>query len=113
MSRYYSPQKRTRARAAAALALIQERPGISTAELASSIGLTSPSVLRVLSILKDEGKIVPGVRSWHPADVRQSDSQGAESPSLEVRLPLAVFNDRAFVIAMLRHTNRRESSDGR
>ena len=55
-------------RAAQALALIQEHPGITVPELAERIGIKQKYFYRLLPPLVKEGEIEKRGRGWHPKD---------------------------------------------
>jgi hypothetical protein len=57
----------TGVRAAQTLELVQERPGITTPELAARMGVQQNYLYRVLPGLQQEGKINKEGRGWHPA----------------------------------------------
>lgn len=54
-------------RAAEALALITEQPGIAIPELAAKIGIKQNYLYRVLPDLRSEGKVEDKGRRWYPA----------------------------------------------
>jgi CRP-like cAMP-binding protein len=53
-------------RAAQALALVQEQPGITIAQLAEKMGISKTYLYRVLPGLQKDGKITNQGRGWHP-----------------------------------------------
>jgi hypothetical protein len=53
-------------RPAEALALIQEKPGITVAELAAEMKINQTYLYRVVPRLKDEGKVAKQGRGWIP-----------------------------------------------
>jgi hypothetical protein len=52
-------------RAAQALELVRERPGITIPELAEAMGIKQNYLYRVMPTLADEGQIVKSGRGWH------------------------------------------------
>ncbi len=52
-------------RAAEALRLVGERPGITIGELAEAMGIQQNYLYRVMPSLADEGKVVKSGRGWH------------------------------------------------
>ena len=52
-------------RAAQALQLVGERPGISIPELADAMGIKQNYLYRVMPGLADEGKVTKSGRGWH------------------------------------------------
>jgi hypothetical protein len=52
-------------RAAQALQLVEERPGISIPELAEAMGIKQNYLYRVMPGLAEEGKVVKSGRGWH------------------------------------------------
>jgi hypothetical protein len=52
-------------RAAQALQLVQERPGITIPELAEAMGIKQNYLYRVMPGLADEGKVTKSGRGWH------------------------------------------------
>jgi len=52
-------------RAAQALALVGERPGITIPELADAMGIKQNYLYRVMPGLADEGKVSKSGRGWH------------------------------------------------
>lgn len=52
-------------RAAQALALITERPGITIPEIAESLGIQQNYLYRVVPGLAEDGKIIKSGRGWH------------------------------------------------
>lgn len=52
-------------RAAQALQLVTERPGITIPELAEAMGIKQNYLYRVMPGLADEGKVVKSGRGWH------------------------------------------------
>jgi hypothetical protein len=52
-------------RAAQALDLVKERPGITIPELAEAMGIQQNYLYRVLPSLAEEGKVVKSGRGWH------------------------------------------------
>ena len=52
-------------RAAEALKLVGERPGITIGELAEAMGIQQNYLYRVMPSLADEGKVVKSGRGWH------------------------------------------------
>lgn len=56
------------ARAAAALTLVQEQPGITISELATKMGIKQNYLYRVLPSLEQANKVVKQGRGWHPAE---------------------------------------------
>jgi hypothetical protein len=55
----------TGTRAAEALKLVQDRPGITIPELAEAMGIKQNYLYRVMPGLADEGKVVKSGRGWH------------------------------------------------
>lgn len=53
-------------RSAQALALIQEQPGITIAEMAGKMGISKTYLYRVLPGLQKDGKVKSEGRGWHP-----------------------------------------------
>jgi hypothetical protein len=60
--------KASGARAAAALALVGERPGITIPELAAEMAIKQNYLYRVLPRLEQEGQVVKQGRGWHPVE---------------------------------------------
>jgi hypothetical protein len=58
-------RKGTGTRAAEALKLVEDRPGITIPELADSMGIKQNYLYRVMPGLADEGKVVKSGRGWH------------------------------------------------
>ena len=58
----------TGTRAAQALQLVGERPGITIPELAEAMGIKQNYLYRVMPGLADEGKVVKSGRGWHLRD---------------------------------------------
>jgi len=52
-------------RAAQALALVGERPGITIPELAEAMGIKQNYLYRVMPGLADDGKVTKSGRGWH------------------------------------------------
>jgi sugar-specific transcriptional regulator TrmB len=52
-------------RAAEALQLVEERPGITIPELAEAMGIKQNYLYRVMPGLADEGKVTKSGRGWH------------------------------------------------
>jgi CRP-like cAMP-binding protein len=52
-------------RAAQALQLVSERPGITIPELASAMGIKQNYLYRVMPGLAEEGKVTKSGRGWH------------------------------------------------
>jgi hypothetical protein len=52
-------------RAAQALQLVQENPGITIPELAQAMGIKQNYLYRVMPGLADEGKVTKSGRGWH------------------------------------------------
>jgi hypothetical protein len=52
-------------RAAQALELVRDRPGITIPELAEAMGIQQNYLYRVLPGLAEEGKVVKSGRGWH------------------------------------------------
>jgi hypothetical protein len=52
-------------RAAEALKLVGERPGITIGELAEAMGIQQNYLYRVMPSLADEGKVAKSGRGWH------------------------------------------------
>jgi hypothetical protein len=52
-------------RAAQALALVGERPGITIPELADAMGIKQNYLYRVMPGLAEEGKVTKSGRGWH------------------------------------------------
>jgi sugar-specific transcriptional regulator TrmB len=55
-------------RAAQALQLVGERPGITIPELAEAMGIKQNYLYRVMPGLADEGKVTKSGRGWHLRD---------------------------------------------
>ena len=55
----------TGTRAAQALKLVEEQPGISIPELASAMGIKQNYLYRVMPGLAEEGKVTKSGRGWH------------------------------------------------
>jgi CRP-like cAMP-binding protein len=55
-------------RAAQALQLVGERPGITIPELADAMGIKQNYLYRVMPGLADEGKVTKSGRGWHLRD---------------------------------------------
>jgi hypothetical protein len=55
----------TGTRAAQALQLVEQRPGITIPELAEAMGIKQNYLYRVMPGLADEGKITKSGRGWH------------------------------------------------
>jgi sugar-specific transcriptional regulator TrmB len=55
----------TGTRAAQALQLVEERPGITIPELASAMGIKQNYLYRVMPGLAEEGKVTKSGRGWH------------------------------------------------
>jgi hypothetical protein len=55
-------------RAAQALQLVRERPGITIPELADAMGIKQNYLYRVMPGLADDGKVVKSGRGWHLRD---------------------------------------------
>jgi hypothetical protein len=55
-------------RAAQALALVGERPGITIPELAEAMGIKQNYLYRVMPGLAEEGKVIKSGRGWHLSD---------------------------------------------
>jgi hypothetical protein len=53
-------------RAAQALQLVGEKPGITIPELASAMGIKQNYLYRVMPGLAEEGKVTKSGRGWHP-----------------------------------------------
>jgi hypothetical protein len=53
-------------RAAQALQLVGEQPGITIPELASAMGIKQNYLYRVMPGLAEEGKVTKSGRGWHP-----------------------------------------------
>src|SRR5262245_8979487 len=53
-------------RAAQALQLVEERPGITIPELAEAMGIKQNYLYRVMPGLAEEGKVTKSGRGWHP-----------------------------------------------
>jgi hypothetical protein len=53
-------------RAAQALTLVQDQPGITIPELAKSMGIKQNYLYRVLPGLEQDGKVARKGRGWHP-----------------------------------------------
>ena len=58
----------TGTRAAQALQLVGERPGITIPELADAMGIKQNYLYRVMPTLADEGQVVKSGRGWHVRD---------------------------------------------
>jgi hypothetical protein len=54
-------------RAAQALSIVQEQPGVTIPELAARMGIKQNYLYRVLPGLESEGKVAKQGRGWHPA----------------------------------------------
>jgi CRP-like cAMP-binding protein len=54
-----------RGRAAQALQLVEENPGITIPELAQAMGIKQNYLYRVMPGLADEGKVTKSGRGWH------------------------------------------------
>ncbi|HEY7962342.1 MAG TPA: hypothetical protein VID29_10505 [Solirubrobacteraceae bacterium] len=54
-------------RAAQALSIVQEQPGVTIPELAARMGIKQNYLYRVLPGLEQEGKVAKQGRGWHPA----------------------------------------------
>jgi hypothetical protein len=82
-------RKRVSPRAAQALALVQERPGITIPELAGRMGIKQNYLYRVLPGLEQEKAVEKQGRGWHPATraVAVSDELQAIFPGDEVWCP--------------------------
>ena len=52
-------------RAAQAVQIVRERPGITIPELAQAMGIKQNYLYRVMPTLADEGKVVKSGRGWH------------------------------------------------
>ena len=57
--------KRGGTRAAQALDLVKERPGITIPELAEAMGIQQNYLYRVMPSLAEEGKVTKSGRGWH------------------------------------------------
>jgi hypothetical protein len=55
-------------RAAQALQLVRERPGITIPELADAMGIKQNYLYRVMPGLADDGKVIKSGRGWHLRD---------------------------------------------
>lgn len=55
-------------RAAQALQLVGERPGITIPELAEAMGIKQNYLYRVMPTLSEEGRVVKSGRGWHLRD---------------------------------------------
>jgi hypothetical protein len=55
-------------RAAQALELVTQRPGITIPELADAMGIKQNYLYRVMPGLAEDGKVVKSGRGWHPRD---------------------------------------------
>jgi sugar-specific transcriptional regulator TrmB len=55
-------------RAAQALQLVEEHPGITIPELAEAMGIKQNYLYRVMPSLADEGKVTKSGRGWHLRD---------------------------------------------
>jgi hypothetical protein len=55
----------TGTRAAQALQLVEQRPGITIPELAEAMGIKQNYLYRVMPGLADEGKVTKSGRGWH------------------------------------------------
>ena len=55
-------------RAAQALALVGERPGITIPELADAMGIKQNYLYRVMPGLAEDGKVIKSGRGWHLRD---------------------------------------------
>jgi hypothetical protein len=55
-------------RAAQALELVTQRPGITIPELADVMGIKQNYLYRVMPGLAEDGKVVKSGRGWHPRD---------------------------------------------
>jgi len=55
-------------RAAEALQLVGERPGITIPELAEAMGIKQNYLYRVMPTLSEEGRVVKSGRGWHLRD---------------------------------------------
>jgi hypothetical protein len=53
-------------RAAQALSIVQEQPGVTIPELAARMGIKQNYLYRVLPGLEQEGKVAKQGRGWHP-----------------------------------------------
>ena len=53
-------------RAAQALELVRDRPGITIPELAEAMGIQQNYLYRVMPGLAEEGKVTKSGRGWHP-----------------------------------------------
>ena len=56
----------TGTRAAQALKLVEEQPGITIPQLAEAMGIKQNYLYRVMPALADEGKVAKSGRGWHP-----------------------------------------------
>ena len=56
----------TGTRAAQALKLVEEQPGITIPQLAEAMGIKQNYLYRVMPALADEGKVSKSGRGWHP-----------------------------------------------
>jgi hypothetical protein len=63
-------------RAAQALDLVRERPGITIPELAQAMEIQQNYLYRVMPTLAEEGKVVKSGRGWHLRDGAQGEAQG-------------------------------------
>jgi hypothetical protein len=63
-------------RAAQALDLVRERPGITIPELAQAMEIQQNYLYRVMPTLAEEGKVVKSGRGWHLRDSAQVEEQG-------------------------------------
>ena len=52
-------------RAAEALKLVEERPGVTIPELAEAMGIKQNYLYRVMPTLAEEGKVTKSGRGWH------------------------------------------------
>lgn len=82
-------RKQVSPRAAQALALVQEQPGITIPELASRMGIKQNYLYRVLPGLEAEDAVEKQGRGWHPATraVAVSDELQAIFPGDQVWCP--------------------------
>ena len=69
-----SPRRRGRGRprgsgtrARQALELVRARPGITSRELADTMGIHANYLYRVMPTLESEGQVVKRDKGWHPA----------------------------------------------
>jgi hypothetical protein len=53
-------------RAAEALAIVREQPGVTIPELAARMGIKQNYLYRVLPSLEQENKVAKQGRGWHP-----------------------------------------------